>query len=99
MEVERGGLREGFRESSRCPRDTYPETYITECIPMNEGIMTHFDVRCPSFSSKLTFDERVVLFRVDRLRQSRESRAVQTSAKSTEREKSLIMTITCFNVL
>jgi len=28
--VERGGLREGYHESRRCSRDTYPESYITK---------------------------------------------------------------------
>ena len=30
LRVERGGLWEGYRDSRRCSRDTYPESYITE---------------------------------------------------------------------
>ena len=29
-------FREGFRESRRCSKDTYPESYITECILIYE---------------------------------------------------------------
>ena len=34
--MEKGGLWEGYRESRRCSRDTYPESYITECILIHE---------------------------------------------------------------
>ena len=32
-----GFLWKGFRESRRCSRDTYPESYSTEYVPIDEG--------------------------------------------------------------
>ena len=36
-------MREGFRESRRCSRDTYPESYITEYILIYED-ESHGDI-------------------------------------------------------
>ena len=43
-------FREGFRETRRCSRDTYPESYITEYTPYTKTIFRCLSMfLCPSF--------------------------------------------------